>query len=72
MELSGTFLPAIGLSRAIGYIPLVGEILGNGRESGLIGVTYRLKGSARNPEIEINPVSVVAPGIFRKVFEFQK
>ncbi len=72
MELSGTFLPAVGLSKVIGYIPLVGEILGNGRDSGLIGVTYRLSGPAKNPVIEINPVSVVAPGIFRKIFEFQK
>ncbi len=72
MELSGTFLPAVGLSRVIGYIPLVGEILGNGRDSGLIGVTYRLSGPAKNPTIEINPVSVVAPGIFRKIFEFEK
>lgn len=72
MDLSGTFLPVIGLSRAIGYIPLVGDILGNGRDSGLFGITYRLSGPARNPNIEINPVSMVAPGIFRKIFEYQK
>jgi hypothetical protein len=72
MELSGTFLPAIGLSRAIGFIPLVGEILGDGRETGLIGVTYRLRGPASNPAIEINPVSMVAPGVFRRIFEYQK
>ncbi len=72
MDLSGTFLPVIGLSRAIGYIPLVGDILGNGRDSGLFGITYRLSGPARNPGIEINPVSMVAPGIFRKIFEYQK
>jgi hypothetical protein len=72
MELSGTFLPAIGLGRAIGFIPLVGEILGDGRETGLIGVTYRLRGPSSNPNIEINPVSMVAPGVFRRIFEFQK
>jgi hypothetical protein len=72
MDLSGTFLPIIGISRVIGQIPLVGEILGNGRDSGLFGITYRLRGPARNPNIDINPMSVVAPGIFRKVFEFQK
>ena len=71
MDLTGTFLPAIGISRAIGAIPFVGEILGNGRDSGLIGVTFRLRGAVRNPQIEINPVSLVAPGIFRKVFEFK-
>jgi hypothetical protein len=35
-------------------------------------MTYRLHGPARNPNIEINPMSMVAPGIFRKVFEYQK
>jgi hypothetical protein len=72
MDMSGTFLPVIGISRVIGQIPIVGEILGNGQDSGLFGITYRLRGPARNPNIEINPMSVVAPGIFRKVFEYQK
>lgn len=71
MDLVGTFLPAIGLSRAIGSIPFVGEILGNGRDSGLIGMTFRLSGPMRNPQIEVNPMSLVAPGVFRKVFEFR-
>jgi hypothetical protein len=71
MDLSGTFLPAMGISRAIGFIPLVGELLGNGRDSGLIGITFRMRGPSRNPRLDINPISVVAPGIFRKVFEYR-
>jgi hypothetical protein len=71
MNLSGTFLPAMGLSRAIGFIPLVGELLGNGRDSGLIGITFRMRGPSRNPQLDVNPISVVAPGIFRKVFEYR-
>lgn len=71
MDLVGTFLPAIGLSRAMGVIPFVGEILGNGKDTGLFGVTFRLRGSLRNPQMEINPMSLVTPGVFRKVFEFR-
>ena len=71
MDLVGTFLPAIGLSRAVGVIPFVGEILGNGKDTGLFGVTFRLRGSLRNPQMEINPMSLVTPGVFRKVFEFR-
>ncbi len=70
MSLSGTFMPGMGLSRAIGLIPVVGELFGNGRDTSLIGITFRLSGPAKNPNIEINPVSIVAPGVFRKVFEF--
>lgn len=71
MDLAGTFMPGISLSRAIGFIPLVGTLLGNGRDTSLIGITFRLSGPAKNPAIQVNPMSVVAPGVFRKVFEFR-
>ena len=70
MDMSGTFMPAYGLNRLFGEIPIVGQILGNGRDGGLIGVTYRLAGEAGEPQLQINPLSVIAPGIFRSVFEF--
>jgi len=71
MDLTGTFMPGMSLSRAIGMIPLVGELLGNGKDSALLGITFRLSGQRKNPVIEINPMSMVTPGIFRKVFEFR-
>lgn len=71
MDMTGTFMPAYGLNRIFGELPLVGAILGNGRDRGLIGVTYRLRGNVKKPELEINPLSVIAPGIFRSVFEFR-
>lgn len=71
MNLKGTFLPAMGINRAIGMIPFV-NLLGNGRDTGLMGVTFRLSGPRRNPTLEINPISAIAPGEFRRVFEFQQ
>jgi hypothetical protein len=71
MAMTGTFMPAYGLNRIFGEIPLFGAILGNGRDRGLIGVTYRLSGKAKSPNMQINPLSVIAPGIFRSIFEFQ-
>lgn len=70
MSVRGTFMPLFSLSRLVGLIPLVGDIFSNGRDSGLIGITYQLKGAARNPAIAVNPISIIAPGIFRKIFEF--
>lgn len=70
MDMTGTFMPAYGLNRIFGELPIIGVILGNGRDRGLIGVTYRLRGKAANPALEINPLSVIAPGIFRSIFEF--
>lgn len=71
MDMTGTFMPAYGLNRLFGEIPLIGQILGNGRDRGLIGITFRLAGKAGEPQLQINPLSVIAPGIFRSVFEFR-
>lgn len=71
MDMTGTFMPAYGLNRLFGEIPIIGVLLGNGRDRGLIGVTFKLEGDADAPDVQINPLSVVAPGIFRSIFEFR-
>jgi len=71
MDMTGTFMPIYGLNRIFGELPIVGALLGNGRDRGLIGVTFRLRGNANKPELSVNPLSVIAPGIFRSIFEFR-
>lgn len=70
MNIAGTFMPAYGLNRIFGEIPILGAILGNGRDRGLIGITFRLSGDFDDPKLEINPISIIAPGIFRSIFQF--
>lgn len=71
IAMTGTFMPAYGINRIFGDIPLLGQILGNGRDGGLIGITFRVSGKMEDPQLDINPLSVIAPGIFRSVFEFR-
>lgn len=71
MSVTGTFMPAYGLNKIFGEIPVLGYVLGNGRDRGLIGITYKLSGSAKSPKLQINPISAIAPGIFRSIFEFR-
>jgi hypothetical protein len=71
MDMTGTFMPAYGLNRIFGEIPIIGVLLGNGRDRGLIGVTFKLEGDADSPAVQINPLSVIAPGIFRSIFEYR-
>ena len=71
MDMTGTFMPAYGLNRIFGEIPLIGQLLGNGRDRGLIGITFRLAGKSGEPQLQVNPLSVIAPGIFRSVFEYR-
>lgn len=70
MELTGTFMPAYGLNRLFAELPLVGFILGNGSDRGLIGITFKLTGPFDRPALFVNPLSVIAPGVFRNIFEF--
>lgn len=71
MNINGTFMPAYGLNRLFGEIPVLGAILGNGTDRGLIGITYKLAGPAKSPNVLVNPVSVIAPGVFRQIFEYR-
>ena len=70
MDLTGTFMPAYGLNRLFAEVPIVGFILGNGSDRGLIGITFRLTGTIEKSSIQINPLSIIAPGVFRQIFEF--
>ncbi len=71
MRITGTFLPAYGLNSLFADIPILGLVLGNGRDRGLIGVTFKLEGPADAPGVVVNPLSVIAPGVFRSIFEFR-
>lgn len=70
MDMTGTFMPAYGLNRLFAEVPIVGFILGNGSDRGLIGITFRLTGTIEKSNLQINPLSIIAPGVFRQIFEF--
>ncbi len=71
MQVNGTYLPAYGFNNAFSRVPLIGLVLSGGMQEGLFGVTFRLDGSIDSPRVYFNPLSAVAPGIFRKIFEFR-
>lgn len=71
MDMTGTFMPAYGLNRLFGELPFIGVILGNGRDRGLLGITFKLSGRSDTPRLTVNPLSLIAPGVFRQIFEFQ-
>lgn len=71
MDMTGTFMPAYGLNRLFAELPIIGAILGNGRDRGLLGITFKVVGRFDQPKLTINPLSIIAPGVFRQIFEFQ-
>lgn len=70
-NMTGTFMPAYGLNRLFAELPFIGFLLGNGTDRGLIGITFRMAGPYDKPNLQINPLSLIAPGVFRNIFEFQ-
>ncbi|KKX33828.1 DUF3971 domain-containing protein [Rhizobium sp. LC145] len=71
MGMTGTFMPAYGLNRLFAELPLIGIFLGNGTDRGLLGITFKLEGPFDTPKLTVNPLSLIAPGVFRQIFEFQ-
>ncbi len=70
VRMSGTFVPLYGLNNMFGQIPVLGLFLGGGSNEGLFGVTYEVVGTPGAPVVRINPISAMAPGVLRKIFEF--
>lgn len=72
VRMRGTFVPAYALNNMVARLPIVGLFLGGGQNEGLLGVTYEVVGSPRTPLLRVNPMSAVAPGFLRKLFEFRR
>jgi len=70
VHLRGTYVPAYGLNNLFGQLPILGLFLGGPKE-GLIAITFEVVGPASGPTLRVNPMSAVAPGFLRKLFEFR-
>lgn len=66
IDIEGTIVPLSTVNKIIGSIPLVGDILTGGTGS-LIAATYTIEGPAGEPDVSVNPLSVLAPGILRRI-----
>lgn len=68
VDMKGTFVPAYAVNNLFSKIPVFGAILGGGSNEGLIGVNFRVEGKISSPSLSVNPLSAIAPGIFRQIF----
>lgn len=62
LDMQGVISPIYAVNGLFGalFAPRKGE--------GLFGFTYSLKGAADNPQVGVNPLSMLTPGIFREIF----
>jgi hypothetical protein len=68
--LEGTYVPLYGLNSIPNSIPIIGEILSGGRTGdGLFGITFQVQGPMGRPQVLVNPLSMLTPGLFRQIWE---
>ncbi|MBT5433810.1 MAG: hypothetical protein HOK83_09135, partial [Rhodospirillaceae bacterium] len=69
LDLAGTLVPAYMFNSALGEIPLLGDILtGTEEGGGIFAFAFDVTGHRDEPEVIVDPLSVLAPGILRNMF----
>jgi AsmA-like C-terminal region/Protein of unknown function len=69
IDVNGTVVPLYGINSMFEDIPLLGDILTSRKGEGVFGVTYGVSGQVDELKIAVNPISVLAPGFLRKLFQ---
>jgi hypothetical protein len=69
LNLKGTIVPFYGLNTLLSHIPILGNILVGGKGEGLIAMSYRVTGKFAEPQVSVNPASVLTPGFLRGIFD---
>jgi len=69
INLGGTYVPLQGINSALCNIPLFGPIVSGLDCQGVFGITYAIQGPMARPQVIVNPLSMLTPGILRGIME---
>ena len=70
VSLRGTLVPATTINKAIGSIPILGDILvGKKTGEGVFGVSFKIKGPPKNLETTVNPIKTLTPRFITRTLE---
>lgn len=69
VNLGGTYVPLQGINSAFCDIPLFGPIVSGLDCQGVFGITYAIQGTMAQPQVLVNPLSMLTPGILRGIME---
>ena len=61
----GVIAPAYSLNRFLGKIPVVGDLL-SGKDGTIFAADYKIEGSADEPDIDINSLSILSPNSMKE------
>ncbi|MBI1211606.1 MAG: hypothetical protein GC190_09100 [Alphaproteobacteria bacterium] len=69
VDLNGSVVPLYGLNGMLSDFPVLGELLTSRKGEGIFGMTYNVTGHVDELKVAVNPISTLAPGILRRIFE---
>ncbi len=69
LALEGVLVPAYTFNAMLGELPVVGDLLISRKGEGVFGLTYSVTGPMAQTRVFVNPLSALAPGVLRRVFE---
>ncbi len=67
IDIRGEVIPAYTLNTALGKVPLIGDLL-SGEGGGIFGISYEVKGTRKQPDVSVNPLSALAPSKLKEMF----
>jgi hypothetical protein len=67
-DLDTTIVPAYFLNAALGKIPGIGSLFSAEKGGGLFAMRAKITGSLSDPDVAVNPLSALTPGMLRGIF----
>ncbi|MCR0982132.1 AsmA-like C-terminal region-containing protein [Roseomonas populi] len=65
IDLRGTIVPSYAVNSALGRIPGIGQLFTAERNGGLFAANFRVTGKMDDPDLQLDPLSLLAPGALR-------
>ena len=68
IDVSGNLVPVSQISKIIGRLPLLGDLITGIDKSGIFVTQFKVTGTSDDMKTSVNPVTSVAPGLIRDLF----
>lgn len=69
VNLTGEVIPFYSINNVLSQIPIVGKILSGNSEHAVFSTPFILSGHRKNLNIQVQPLTTLAPGGMRKIFQ---
>jgi len=69
IQIDGVLVPSFGVNSALGGIPILGDLVVGRDGEGVFSLTYGVRGKLDKANVSVNPLSALAPGVIRRIFE---